>query len=1017
MASSFLHFELKHSAQRWFFVLLLLGVSLISFSATVPLYVGESYTIFPPDPVSDGYISNVVALEATTNLYVEKHDDCSVTVTCVGHRSGSSYVKLKFYETYWGTYSNRREILEREEITYYFTTKYPTIKPLNPLVKLKVGETKKLEYKVTPDGLLEPNMNWDYLDYYGYSRSYIELSSDGYVTGKKKGKAAVIAVPYGDIDLTNKYGLAWDIVIEDDSPTISADVKAGTVEKGTKVTLTSDIENTEIFYTIDGTTPSRNSTKYTQPIVINTSLTLKARGYVGNTEGAVFTRKYTVSLEKIQLVASPSGGEVSKGTIVYINSSNVPDADIYYTLDGSNPTKNSNKYKSWGITINEDCTLKAIAYKDGYDDSNVLTQIYVIEKEKIRIDATNFPDANFRKYLLEQYFGKDGAISEEELAEVKTIDVAYRNIENLKGIEFFTALTFFNCSGNKLNALDVSKNTALQYLGCSSCQLTELNVSRNTAMTRLDCSMNKLTSLDVSNNYALTSLDCYENIIKGKAMDDLINSLPYNYSADNYIICIRLNPSVDDGNVCTKRQAAALKAKGWVPYCSYYNPENPYGMSWREYEGFDDTAITIDATNFPDANFRNYLLEQDYGKDGILSDDELISAWRIDVRNRSISSLKGIEFLTELYYLDCGGNQLVDLDLSQNAKLGTLYAGQNQLTSLDVSNNKKLTKLSCNENLLTNIDLSQNLELTDLSCGYNQLTSLDVSKNLNLIKLYCYGNQLTSLDISKNTAMEMLHCAQNKLSSLDVSNNTSLKEISCYKNQIKGTEMDVLINSLPQRNTNDGSFKVVVNPDTDGNVLTADQVAAVKAKGWIPYCYKEDWVEYVPVSIPSKLTLTFTIMNNTEEVVNLTKIKLLLNSKEGVIGVIMTLNDSIPYISIPPGETRRLNASMKGEHVGETFVNSELLEQLGYKSNVVLYDENNSTTTYVPEMIDSSKLIEDGKKFAIIINQNTSGINTPSFTEESRDIPIFNLNGQRMDKPRKGINIIGGKKVLIRGCR
>lgn len=28
--------------------------------------------------------------------------------------------------------------------------------------------------------------------------------------------------------------------------------------------------------------------------------------------------------------------------------------------------------------------------------------------------------------------------------------------------------------------------------------------------------------------------------------------------------------------------------------------------------------------------------------------------------------------------------------------------------------------------------------------------------------------------------------------------------------------------------------------------------------------------------------------------------------------------------------------------------------------------------------------------------------------------PIYNLNGQRLDKPRKGINIIGGKKILVK---
>ena len=33
--------------------------------------------------------------------------------------------------------------------------------------------------------------------------------------------------------------------------------------------------------------------------------------------------------------------------------------------------------------------------------------------------------------------------------------------------------------------------------------------------------------------------------------------------------------------------------------------------------------VTINETNFPDVNFRNYLLSQSYGKDGMLTDEEI----------------------------------------------------------------------------------------------------------------------------------------------------------------------------------------------------------------------------------------------------------------------------------------------------------------------------------------------------------------------------------------------------------
>lgn len=85
---------------------------------------------------------------------------------------------------------------------------------------------------------------------------------------------------------------------------------------------------------------------------------------------------------KLLLSASPSGGEVTAGTKVYLSTTNATGADIYYTLNGSTPSKNSTKYTSAGITISSDCTLKAIAYKDGYADSDVLTVSYTVKNEE-----------------------------------------------------------------------------------------------------------------------------------------------------------------------------------------------------------------------------------------------------------------------------------------------------------------------------------------------------------------------------------------------------------------------------------------------------------------------------------------------------------------------------------------------------------------------------------------------------------------------------------------------------------
>ena len=120
--------------------------------------------------------------------------------------------------------------------------------------------------------------------------------------------------------------------------------------------------------------------------------------------------------------------------------------------------------------------------------------MHAYAQETVVINETTFPDANFRAYILEQDYGADGVLTSTELSKVTYIDVSSRNISDLTGIEYFTALTFLNCSYNSLSDLDVSKNTALEYLNCRAYlfDLTELDVSKNTALTYLNCSWNDL---------------------------------------------------------------------------------------------------------------------------------------------------------------------------------------------------------------------------------------------------------------------------------------------------------------------------------------------------------------------------------------------------------------------------------------------------------------------------------------------------------------------------------------------
>ena len=203
--------------------------------------------------------------------------------------------------------------------------------------------------------------------------------------------------------------------------------------------------------------------------------------------------------------------------------------------------------------------------------------------------------------------------------------------------------------------------------------------------------------------------------------------------------------------------------------------------------------VKIDETTFPDSNFRNWVLSQEYGADGVLTNEELENVTSLEINRLEIHDLKGIEYFIALKVLNCMTNKLTALDLSKNIALEKLECVGNRLTTINLLENSKLRLLSCVSNQLTTLDVSGCTELDTLACSGNQLTALNVSMNTKLISLECYGNQLSTLDLSRNTALRRIHCNANQLTTLDVSKNTALTMLQCSSNLL--TTLDVTKNS------------------------------------------------------------------------------------------------------------------------------------------------------------------------------------------------------------------------------
>ena len=200
----------------------------------------------------------------------------------------------------------------------------------------------------------------------------------------------------------------------------------------------------------------------------------------------------------------------------------------------------------------------------------------------------------------------------------------------------------------------------------------------------------------------------------------------------------------------------ALKSDGTV--VAWGNDDS--GQSSGVPDDLNALVYIFPTTYVPDDNFEQALI--DLGYDDVLDDyvltENISGVTDLEVNNKGISDLTGVEDFTALTYLNCRDNNLTELDLSANTALTILRCTNNQITSLDVSANIFLTWINCDHNQLTILDVSANIGLTFLDCGGNNLEALDVSNNTALESLTVDSNQLTELDVSNNTAITTLNC-------------------------------------------------------------------------------------------------------------------------------------------------------------------------------------------------------------------------------------------------------------------
>jgi len=146
---------------------------------------------------------------------------------------------------------------------------------------------------------------------------------------------------------------------------------SGTFTSAQKVVLSTGTPGDTIYYTTNDSTPTISSTLYTDTIRLNSTKTIKAITVKAGKTSALYSAKYTISIPAVTF--KPVAGVYTTAQSVVLKPVNAGDT-VYYTIDGTNPTRSSLPYTG-AITVSALDTIKAIAV-NGATTSSVNKALY-----------------------------------------------------------------------------------------------------------------------------------------------------------------------------------------------------------------------------------------------------------------------------------------------------------------------------------------------------------------------------------------------------------------------------------------------------------------------------------------------------------------------------------------------------------------------------------------------------------------------------------------------------------------
>lgn len=122
------------------------------------------------------------------------------------------------------------------------------------------------------------------------------------------------------------------------------------------------------------------------------------------------------------------------------------------------------------------------------EPSAVYAADYTSNLKPVKVNATTFPDPNFRSYISSAFDkDKNGTLDADELLVARNIWCNNMNIKSLQGIEYITELRGLYCMDNQISTMDLSKNQQITGIWCSGNLFTSLDFSSTPTLQWVYC--------------------------------------------------------------------------------------------------------------------------------------------------------------------------------------------------------------------------------------------------------------------------------------------------------------------------------------------------------------------------------------------------------------------------------------------------------------------------------------------------------------------------------------------------